>query len=152
MVQGTQPLNTSDITAILEQLHTNAPKEHEPKVAFIDKFHGNPERVQPFLTDLRTRFMLQPRSHALDHVKVFTAISHMEGSAKAWANPILDGHRDHLLNYTAFVEAFQTQFGDPNLHDTLIEKLRHLRQTTSVLNYANNFENLAYQINWPSQV
>ncbi len=97
--------------------------------------------------------MLQPRTHASDAVKVLTAISHLEGSAKAWAAPILEGYRDELVeDYTLFTQELQEQFGDPNLHDTLAEKLRRLRQTTSVLAYANDFENLAYQIQWPKVV
>ncbi len=131
----------------------SSPPAREPKAAPIDKFNGHPEKVKPFLADLRTRFMLQPHTHANDAVKVLTAISHLEGSAKAWAAPILEGYRDELVeNYTLFTQELQEQFGDPNLHDTLAEKLRHLRQTTSVLAYANDFENLAYQIQWPKVV
>lgn len=132
---------------------SNSGHPREPKIAAITKFSEHADKVHTFLDALRTRFMLQPRTHADNITKVLTAVNHLEGSAEAWAKPIINGQRDDLLqDYTLFTTEFQKQFQDPNWRTTLTERMYRLRQTTSVLAYANDFENLVYDIERPKAV
>lgn len=93
--------------------------------------------------------MLQPQTYAVDVTKVLTAILHLDESAKVWSQLILKKYWDNLIkNYILFTQELQKQFENSNLHNTLTEKLHHLHQIISVLIFINNFENLAYQIQW----
>jgi hypothetical protein len=83
----------------------------EPKANDIEKFDGNPEKLDQFLTDLDTRFLLQPDRHASDITKTYVAMAHLIGTACSWALPIQQGYRNHLRdNWPAFLAELKSEF------------------------------------------
>ena len=86
----------------------------------IEKFDGKREgEVRPWLD--RTRMVLRTSGFNLDHpLAVCYAASHLTGSAYEW---------------------FERRLGFVDPAQNARDKLRHLRQTTSVRSYADHFQN-----------
>jgi hypothetical protein len=121
----------------------------EPKANDIAKFNGNVEKLDQFIADLDTLFALQLDWHASDITKTYVAMSCLDGTPRSWALPIQQGYRPELKNnWPAFLAELKTQFQDPNLIDTLVSKIRRLKQGKHlVITYAQSFEALAYRVN-----
>ena len=53
-----------------------------------------------------------------------------------------------LTSFAEFSRALTTSFGDPDLTGTMERKLRNLRQTASVADYATEFQRIAGYLTW----
>jgi hypothetical protein len=118
----------------------------------VDPFHGNPS-VPPasFLRQLRAAFLtMGPKS---DSQKVDLAISRLKSKANAWIQPYLtrDPPPPWLSNFDLFAEELTNRFKGPQRLYNVSAPLRSLKQTGSVVDYANEFQSLAAGLGWPDE-
>ena len=120
------------------------------KMEPIAKWDGKPKTMRAFLVDCSNHFEFQPERYNTDKRKVIAVCQACVGGiAEAWAVTIMEGDRPDLMtDHSAFIRELRASFGDPNLREQYVHDLTHLKQTTSVTEYAAKFEALIYQVGY----
>ncbi|KAF7640930.1 hypothetical protein LDENG_00004630, partial [Lucifuga dentata] len=73
-------------------LPTPSRVESEPRVGTPERYAGEPEGCNPFLTNCSILFALQPLTFSTEEAKMVYAISHLTGRARLWGTAEWDRH------------------------------------------------------------
>ena len=116
------------------------------KINPIKKWDGKATTLRHFRIDCSNHFIMQPNRYDTEQKKVTAAcMACMGGHAEPWACTILEGNRSDLeANYQYFMAELEANFDDPNIREEYVNRLQNLKQTTSVVLYAADFEAVIY--------
>ncbi len=128
-----------------------------------EKFDGNPQMLQPFLTQMRAYFNYFPTTIRTNLQKVTYAASRLTGSALQWFEPTLREHvnlglgagkhvTDVMNDYDLFEQTLVQVFGIADEERQVETQLSRLKQTRSVAEYAARFRQLASKLSWGHDV
>jgi hypothetical protein len=146
---------------ILQRLHAleleNAQLRHaatttpapEPKVKTPDVFDGDRKTCRDFLNQVELIFTLCPRRYPTDTVKVGFIGTLLVGRALSWFSLFWEQQNVVLNNSNDFIGYFRETFDDLDKEFTAGLAIKCLRQgKTSVLQYTNEFRQLAGDLGW----
>src|SRR5436190_1072429 len=118
----------------------------------VEPFHGKPAaKVAQFLDQLRHAFEFSPLGSKTEEEKVSYAISRLRDSAFEWvqAYRCKEPRPAWLGNFDSFAEELTHRFSKPVSSHRASARLRTLKQTGSVADYATEFLQAAAALNWP---
>ena len=125
---------------------TSSNKAKEPRVSLPEKFDGTCSKFRGFVNQVRLITMLQPQRYLARVGLVGTLLT---GQALSWFAPLFEKNVAILSNLEAFFGAFSKAFGEHDKIRSTTMKIRSLCQSTRLAsNYASEFWQLAYNINW----
>lgn len=128
-------LNTNKQLVQALTTHTTSPQaSRSPKHPDPDKFNGNRAELEPFLAQLRTKLALNKDHFPSENMKIFYAISRLEGQAMRQVMPHIK--LDNTTDYSTVNDLIQTltvAFGDPDKQTTAQRELRTLKQKNTDL-------------------
>jgi Retrotransposon gag protein len=120
------------------------------KIKDPDVWSGKRSTLPGFLTSCRVKFMIEEHNFTKEIYKIGYAGSFLGGTPATWwctlfqrYEKAVDNPPIELTSFTEFSRALTTSFGDPDLTGTMERELRTLRQTTSVADYAAEFQRIA---------
>ncbi|KAK3535066.1 hypothetical protein QTP70_003030 [Hemibagrus guttatus] len=139
------------ITSTSTATSTSPPVIASP-VATPAPFSGSAEDCNGFLLQCSLALEMQPHLYANDRAKVAFIISHLDGKALRWAEPIWTQNNPIVTSLPNFVEHFKEVFGKPAWDSLIGERLCRLKQgVMSISDYALQFRTLAAASGWKEQ-
>ncbi|KAK3517743.1 hypothetical protein QTP70_017791 [Hemibagrus guttatus] len=121
-------------------------------VATPAPFSGSAEDCNGFLLQCSLALEMQPHLFPDDRAKVAFKISHLDGKALRWAEPIWTQNNPIVTLLPNFIEHFKEVFGKPAWDSLIGERLCRLKQgIMSVSDYALQFRTLAAASGWNEQ-
>jgi len=121
----------------------------KPHISLQEKFDGTRLKFRGFVSQVHLIMQLHPRCYFDDTTRVGFVKTQLTGTAVAWFAPILETSSPFLQDFNTFMAEFEAVFGDSDKVRTSANKLRRLQQgTRSVIVYALEFRQLAYDVNW----
>jgi Retrotransposon gag protein len=115
-----------------------------------DVWSGTRSTLPEFLTSCRVKFMIEDHNFTKEIYKIRYAGSFLSGTPAAWwctlfqrYEKAVDNPPIELTSFAEFSRALTEYFGDPDLTSTMERELRNLRQTSSVADYAAEFQRIA---------
>lgn len=143
----------SQLSSLLSHRSSYTPKikPHEP-----DTFHGHRSKLRSFVISLRIYITFNESRFVSERSKVIFACSFLRDSAFAWIEPLIRDSTDISINtshevlddFEGFVRSLTATFGDVDEVAHAERRLRSLRQTTSVTNYATEFQQITSHLSW----
>ncbi|CAJ0934476.1 unnamed protein product [Ranitomeya imitator] len=132
---------------------TSAPASHPPpRLAKPPRYNGDPKSCRGFLNQCRLHFELLPQHYPTDRSKVAFLISHLEGDALAWVNPLWERNDPLVSRLSEFLETFRLVFDEPGRLAFTTEALFSLHQgSLSVGQYAIQFRTLSSDLGWNNE-
>ena len=119
----------------------------EPRLPGPERFSGDREEVDPFLTNCTLLFSLQPITFAAEATKVAYAISHLTGRARAWGTAEWDRKAACVSSFDSFAAEVRKVFGFRS--GKALSGLTQLRQGRgTVADYAIEFRTRAARSGW----
>jgi hypothetical protein len=111
---------------------------------------GDPSQLRTFLLQTNLAIDARPSEFSNEKSKILYAISYLEGAALEWAYPLyrMADQPDYMTDFTLFTKQLERAFGDDEL--IVAEKLRQLKQTSSVAKYSMEFRRLSSRVDWGS--
>lgn len=131
-----------------------APDPHapEPKIGHPERFDGDPDKVDPFLTACRVQFNLQPRTFSTEPVKVGFVINHLTGRAMLWGAAEFDRQTPACNSFTTFAAELRKVFGTGLSSEDASVALMSIRQgSRTVADYSIDFRTKARRSPWNDQ-
>ena len=123
------------------------------KINDPDVWSGTRSTLPKFLASCRVKFMIEKHNFPDEFSKIGYAGSYLGGSPQDWWLTLFQRYENALYNgdippaelssFSLFSQALTTSYGDPDLTGTMERKLRTLRQTASVADYAAEFQRIA---------
>jgi hypothetical protein len=123
------------------------------KIKDPDVWSGKRSTLPGFLTSCRVKFMLEKHNFTDEISKIGYAGSFLNGTPADWWHGLFHRYEEAVdkdcaypVEFKSFVEfsrALTASFGDPDMTGTMERKLRNLRQTSSVADYATEFQRIA---------
>jgi hypothetical protein len=121
------------------------------KIKDPDVWSGKRSTLPAFLTSCRVKFLIEKHNFTDEISQIGYAGSFLNGAPADWWHGLFHryeeavdkGDNAYPVELTSFVEFSRTlsaSFGDPDLTGTMEQKLRNLRQTSSVADYATEFQ------------
>jgi Retrotransposon gag protein len=103
--------------------------------------------------------MLEKHNFTDEITKIGFAGSFLNGTPADWWHGLFHRYEEavdkgvsaypvELTSFAEFSSALTASFGDPDLTGTMERKLRNLRQTASVADYATEFQRIAGYLTW----
>ncbi|KAK3539458.1 hypothetical protein QTP70_008492 [Hemibagrus guttatus] len=118
-------------------------------VATPAPFSGSAEDCNGFLLQCSLALEMQPHLYPNDRTKVAFIISHLDGKALRWAEPIWTQNNSIVTSLPNFIEHFKEVFGKPAWDSSIGERLCRLKQgVMSVSDYALQFQTLTAASGW----
>jgi len=121
-----------------------------PKIKDPDVWSGTRSTLPGFLTSCKVKFMIEEHNFTKEIYKIGYAGSFLGGTPAVWwctlfqrYEKAVDSPPVELTSFTEFSRALTEYFGDPDLTGTMERELRNLRQTSSVADYAAEFQYIA---------
>jgi Ty3 transposon capsid-like protein/Zinc knuckle len=118
-----------------------------------DVWSGTKSTLPKFLASCRVKFLLEEHNFPDEFSKIGYAGSYLGGPAGDWWHSLFQRYEEALVantdppteleSFTVFSKTLTTSYGDPDLTGTMERELRALRQTSSVANYAAEFQRIA---------
>lgn len=142
--------------ALVAALKTNNQSSESTRAALPGRFDGkskDQDKAADFIRSIEAYFRLA--SIVSEDKRINLAVSLLDGNASRWTQswataldqPIGGREPEFLNQWSKFKTEFLKRFGDPLPESTAYERLRALRQTGSVSDYATAFMSLADRIN-----
>jgi Retrotransposon gag protein len=120
------------------------------KIKDPDVWSGKRSTLPGFLTSCGVKFMIEEHNFTKEIYKIGYAGSFLGGTPAAWwctlfqrYEKAVDNPPIELTSFTEFSCTLTEYFGDPDLTGTMERELRNLRQTSSVADYAAEFQHIA---------
>jgi Retrotransposon gag protein len=118
------------------------------KIKDPDVWSGKLSTLPGFLTSCRVKFMLEKHNFTDEISKIGYAGSFLNGTPADWWHGLFHRYKAsgcpvELTSFAEFSRALTASFGDPDMTSTMERKLRTLRQTASVADYATEFQRIA---------
>jgi Retrotransposon gag protein len=120
------------------------------KIKNPDVWSGTRTTLPRFLASCRSKFMVEGYSEL---EKIVFAASYLGGSPADWWDTLFQKYEEsqtkgidppaEFTSFAVFSQSLTTSYGDPNLKGTMERRLYALRQTSSVANYAAEFQLIA---------
>ena len=127
------------------------------RVAKPDKYHGEREKLEPWLLQLSMWFW-DHDTPTIEGKRTVYASSLMRGRALKWIQPLLKEFLDNkeddegiFANYKKFQKKIRMTFGTTNDKEYAIRVVKTLRQNTSASEYVAKFEEYAPQTEWDDE-
>ncbi|KAF7641064.1 hypothetical protein LDENG_00296660 [Lucifuga dentata] len=121
----------------------------EPRVGTPERYAGEPEGCNPFLTNCSILFALQPLTFSTEEAKVAYAISHLTGRARMWGTAEWDRHTSACSSFQAFSAELRKVFGmGISNYDSTLGLLKIHQGEQTVTDYAIDFRIRARQSEW----
>ena len=121
----------------------------EPRVGAPERYAGDPENCNPFLTNCSILFALQPHTFASEEARVAFTINHLTGRARLWGTAEWERRTPACASFQAFAtelrKVFGTIFQGPDSSGGLLNLHQGGR---SVADYSIDFRTRACQSNW----
>ncbi|KAK3574736.1 hypothetical protein QTP86_017539 [Hemibagrus guttatus] len=115
-------------------------------------FTGSAEDCNGFLLQCSLVLEMQQHLYPDDHAKVAFIISHLDGKALRWAEPLWTQNNPVVTSLSNFIDHFKEVFGKPAWDSSIGERLCRLKQgLMSVSDYALQFRTLAAASSWNEQ-
>lgn len=116
----------------------------EPRVGAPERYSGDPEGCNPFLTNCSILFALQPHAFASEAARVAFAINHLTGRARLWGTAEWERGTPACSSFQAFSAELRKVFGPVSLVPDATGGLMSLRQgNRPVADYAIDFRTQA---------
>ncbi|XP_068186426.1 uncharacterized protein [Antennarius striatus] len=121
----------------------------EPRVGAPERYDGDPEGCNPFLTNCSILFALQPHTFATEGARVAFAINHLTGRARLWGTAEWERGTPACATFQAFGEELRKVFGPVSLGPDAAGGLMSQRQgDRTVSDYAIDFRTRARLSDW----
>lgn len=141
----TSPEEASTPTPVI---HTPQP-QFEPRLPPPQRFSGDPETCEGFITQCDLTFKLQPSTFPSDQAKIAYILTLLSGKALAWATAIWNAKSPCCTNYSAFVKELRRVFNHPLSGREASKHLLTLCQGgKSAAEYAIQFRTIAAGAGW----
>ncbi|XP_069468414.1 protein LDOC1-like [Ambystoma mexicanum] len=75
-----------------------------------ERFMGDPKTYRTFVNQCRLHFLCRPLAFPDATTKAAFVLSHLGGTAAAWANPLLEADDPVLYNFEALIQAMNAVF------------------------------------------
>ena len=118
-----------------------------------DVWSGTRSTLPSFLASCRVKFMLEEYNFTSELKKIGFAGSYLGGAPAEWWITLFQKYEEsqakgihppsEFTSFTAFAQSLTMSYGDPDLKGTMERRLYTLRQTSSVANYAAEFQLIA---------
>ena len=106
----------------------------------LPKFFGKISKLENFIAKCELAFDLHPSTFRNNHTKVLFVLGHLVDSAFQWACPITKNPLHPLcFDYPAFKSQLEAVYHNNTFRINFIIRLRCLRYTRSVAEYASEF-------------
>lgn len=123
----------------------------EPRVGTPERYGGDPEGCNPFLTNCSILFALQPHTFSSEVAKVAFTINHLTERARLWGTAEWERKTPACSSFEAFSAELRKVFGTTALAPDAAGGLLGLRQgSRTVADYAVDFRTRALQSQWNS--
>ncbi|XP_077136974.1 uncharacterized protein LOC143793925 [Ranitomeya variabilis] len=123
-----------------------------PRLARPPRYGGDPKSCRGFLNQCQLHFELSPLLFPTDRAKVAFVVSHLEGEALAWVNPLWERDDPLVSQLNLFLDTFRKVFDEPGHLVSTTESLFNLHQgTLSVAQYAIRFRTLSSDLGWNNE-
>jgi hypothetical protein len=139
----------------LQVSNTNAKVPQEPKIADPEYFSGSRPLLIPFLSQCQLKFNGQPSKFPNEASKVLYAGSYLRGPAFSSFQPLLlAANKDppqivpEFQSFKTFSMSISAVYGDPDLEASAERRLNLLSQTTSIVRYNAEFQQLSQYVEW----
>uniref|UniRef100_A0A8C5GZJ6 CCHC-type domain-containing protein n=1 Tax=Gouania willdenowi TaxID=441366 RepID=A0A8C5GZJ6_GOUWI len=121
----------------------------EPRVGTPERYGGDPEGCNPFLTNCSILFALQPHTFSTERAKVAFAINHLIERARLWGTAEWERQTPACSSFQAFADELRKVFGETSLGPDAGGGLLEMRQgTRTVSGYSIDFRTRALQSQW----
>jgi hypothetical protein len=118
-----------------------------------DVWSGTRSTLPGFLASCRVKFMLEEYNFTSELRKIGFAGSYLSGAPAEWWITLFQKYEEsqakgidppsEFTSFAAFAQSLTMSYGDPDLKGTMERRLYTLRQTSSVANYAAEFQLIA---------
>lgn len=121
----------------------------EPRVGTPERYGGDPEGCNPFLTNCSILFALQPHTFSTEKAKVAFAINHLTERARLWGTAEWERQTPACASFQAFADELRKVFGETSSGPDAAGGLLGLRQgARTVSDYSIDFRTRALQSQW----
>ncbi|KAK9513191.1 hypothetical protein VZT92_026747 [Zoarces viviparus] len=121
----------------------------EPRVGEPERYAGDPEGCNTFLTNCSIMFALQPRTFASEDARVAFTINHLTGRARLWGTAEWDRRTPACVSFQSFSAELRKVFGAVSGGPDVTGGLMRLQQGhRSVTDYAIEFRTQARLSSW----
>ncbi|KAK3554203.1 hypothetical protein QTP70_020091 [Hemibagrus guttatus] len=146
------PGSTASVSSSASAAASPLPPVIASPVAAPAPYSGSAEDCNGFLLQCSLALKMQPHSYPDDRAKVAFIISHLDGKARHWAEPLWTHNNPIVSSLPRFIEHLKEVFGKPEWDSSLDERLCCLKQgSMSVSDYALQFRTLAAASGWNKQ-
>ncbi|KAK3574048.1 hypothetical protein QTP86_001328 [Hemibagrus guttatus] len=146
------PTSTAPVSSSASTTASPSPPVIASPMAAPAPYSGSAEDCNGFLLQCSLALEMQPQLYPDDHAKVAFIISHLDGKALRWTEPLWTQNNPIVSSLSSFTEHFKEVFGKPEWDSSLSERLCRLRQgAVSVSDYALQFRTLATASGWNEQ-
>lgn len=83
----------------------------EPRIGPPERYAGDPERCNPFLTNCSIYFSLQPLTFATEKARVAFSVNHLTGRARLWGTAEWEKRTPACASFGAFASELCKVFG-----------------------------------------
>uniref|UniRef100_A0A8C1MA50 Gypsy retrotransposon integrase-like protein 1 n=2 Tax=Cyprinus carpio TaxID=7962 RepID=A0A8C1MA50_CYPCA len=127
------------------------PSQINPRLAFPEKFDGDPNKCKGFLLQCSLFVEQQPMLYSTDNGKIAFVCSLLTGRALDWITAVWRTDGSSFSSFNDFLTRFREVFDHPKEGKSAGERLLELSQgKSSAAEYAMNFRTLAAQTTWVS--
>uniref|UniRef100_A0A8C5DBT5 CCHC-type domain-containing protein n=1 Tax=Gouania willdenowi TaxID=441366 RepID=A0A8C5DBT5_GOUWI len=121
----------------------------EPRVGTPERYGGDPEGCNPFLTNCSILFALQPHTFSTERTKVAFAINHRTERARLWGTAEWERQTPACSSFQAFADELCKVFGETSIGPDAGGGLLGIRQgARTVSDYSIEFRIRALQSQW----
>lgn len=115
-----------------------------------ERFSGDPNKAQIFLTQCSLHFLCRPVIFSEDQSKVAFILSYLTGDAAAWSMPIISRDDPVLYNFHNFKEEFLRIFDRRTAAQATDNELLEIKQgNKDLVAYLAHFNKLIVETAWP---
>ncbi|KAL0200303.1 hypothetical protein M9458_003490, partial [Cirrhinus mrigala] len=151
-LQSTAVGTAQTTTTPTPQTASAHPPVASPRLAYPDKFDGNPARCKGFLLQCSLFVSQQPALYPTEESRIAFVCSLLTGKALDWATAVWDLNRPTFPSFEAFLRRFREVFNTPKESEAAGERILTLRQgKSSAAEFSLTFRTLAAQTGWPDE-
>lgn len=145
-------VNTPPPLAPVPALPLAVPEGPEPRIGDPERFDGDPDEVEPFLTNCRLVFDLRPRNFASEAAKVAYTINLLTGRARLWGTAEYQRGSPACSSFHLLAAELQKVFGVGSSSADASRELMEIRQgRRTVADFSISFRTLASRSRWNSE-
>ncbi len=125
------------------------PSSVSPRLAFPEKYDGNPTQCKGFLLQCTLFVNQQPALYSTEEARISFVCSLLTGKALEWMTAVWRGGRSPFPTFTDFLQRFREVFDHSKDGRSADEQLLTLSQgRRTAAEYAMSFRTLAAQTTW----